>query len=88
MQLVQFLDHLVPYDTFLNDVAARIVCMLKADADDPEYVSQNVAWRMFGRKNVERWRREGKIEPAKRPGRLEYKTSELRLLQRNKQDYF
>ena len=54
MPLFQFLDHLIPYDTFLNDLAARIVKLLKADHDDPEYVSQRKAYQMFGRRNVER----------------------------------
>lgn len=85
---MQFLDHLIPYDTFLNDIAARVVRMIKTDADDPEFVSQRKAFEMFGRRNVERWRRQGKIEPCIRPGRLEYKTAELRLLQRTIQDYF
>lgn len=85
MAFLQFLDHLIPYDTFLNDVAARVVKMLKNDMDDPEYVSQRKAYEMFGRRNVERWRKEGKVEPCKRPGRLEYRTADLRLLQRVKQ---
>ena len=88
MAFLQFLDHLIPYDAFLNDVAARVVKMLKTDKDDPEYVSQRKAYEMFGRRNVERWRKEGKVEPCKRPGRLEYRTADLRLLQRVKQDYF
>lgn len=88
MAFLQFLDHLIPYDTFLNDVAARVVKMLKTDKDDPEYVSQRKAYEMFGRRNVERWRKQGKIEPCKRPGKLEYRTADLRLLQRVKQDYF
>lgn len=88
MAFLQFLDHLIPYETFLNDVAAKIVGLLQADKDDPEFVSQRKAFEMFGRRNVERWRRLGKIEPCKRPGRVEYRTSELRVLQRVKQDYF
>lgn len=88
MQFLQFLDHLIPYDTFLNDVASRVVAMLKIDKDDPEFISQRKAWELFGCRNVERWRRQGKIVPFKRPGRLEYRTSELRLLQRTIQDYF
>ena len=84
MAFLQFLDHLIPYDTFLNDVAARVVKMLKSDKDDPEYVSQRKAYEMF----VERWRKQGKVEPCKRPGRLEYRTADLRLLQRVTQDYF
>lgn len=88
MPLFQFLDHLIPYDIFLNDLAARIVKLLKADHDDPEYVGQRKAYQMFGRRNVERWRRQGKIVPYKRPGKVEYSTSELRFLQRTVQDYF
>lgn len=88
MALLQFVDRLIPYDTFLNDVAARVVRLLKSDNDDPEFVSQRKAYQMFGRRNVERWRRQGKVEPHKRPGKLEYRTADLRLLQRVKQDYF
>lgn len=88
MAFLQFLDHLIPYDTFLDDVASRVVKMLKTDKDDPEFVSQRMAYSMFGRRNVERWRKQGLVEPCKRPGRLEYRTAELRLLQRRKQDYF
>lgn len=88
MAFLQFLDHLIPYDTFLDDVAARVVKMLKSDKDDPEFISQRKAYEMFGRRNVERWRKQGKIVPCKRPGKLEYRTAELRLLQRVKQDYF
>ncbi|MBO5054289.1 MAG: hypothetical protein J6C44_08685 [Muribaculaceae bacterium] len=88
MAFLQFLDHLIPYDTFLNDVAARVVKMLKTDSADPEYVSQRKAYDMFGRANVERWRKQGKVEPCKRPGKLEYRTADLRFLQRATQDYF
>lgn len=87
MALLQFLDHLIPYETFLNDLASRVVALLKNDNDDPEYLSQRKAYEVFGRRNVERWRRQGKIEPIKRPGKVEYRTSELRMLQRTVQDY-
>lgn len=70
MMFLQFTDNLVPYDTFLNDVAARVVKMIKAGRDDPEYVSQRKAFAMFGRANVERWRRQGKIQPSKDRVRL------------------
>ena len=87
MQLVQFLDRLVPYDHFLNDVAAAVVKMLNTDKNDPEFISQRKAFNMFGRANVERWRKQGKIEFYKRPGRVEYRTADLRHLQRVQQDY-
>ena len=88
MQFLEFSDHAIPYDTFLKDVASSVVKMLKEENDDPEFVSHRKACSMFGRRNVERWRKQGLIESSKRPGRLEYRTSELRYLQRQKQDYF
>ena len=88
MQFLQFLDHLIPYETFLNDLAARVVKLLKADKDEPEYISQRKAYEIFGRRNVERWRRQGKVQCYKRPGKVEYRTADLRLLQRTVQDYF
>ena len=86
--LLHFSDHLIPYDTFLNDIASRVVRLLKSDADDPEFVSQRKAFDMFGRRNVERWKRLGMVQSYKRPGKVEYRTADLRLLQRQSQDYF
>ncbi len=87
MKILQVFDRLIPYDAFLNDLAARIVKMIKADSNDPEFVSQRKAYELFGRRNVERWKRQGKVESYKRPGKVEYRTSDLRLLQRTVQDY-
>ena len=86
--LLHFTDHLIPYDTVLNDIASRVVRLLKSDANDPEFVSQRKAYEMFGRRNVERWKRLGLVKSFKRPGKVEYRTADLRLLQRQSQDYF
>ena len=87
MAFLQFADKSVPYQVFVEDVAAKVVYMLKQDKSDPEYVSQRKAFEIFGRRNVERWRKQGKVSPCKRPGKLEYLTADLRLLQRTQQDY-
>jgi len=84
---IQFSDKLVSYETFMSDLSARVVRMMKSDAADPEYVSQRTAYSIFGRKNVDRWRRNGKIKSYKRPGKVEYCMADLRLLQRTEQDY-
>lgn len=84
---IQFPDKSVTYSTFLDDIASRVVALLKKDANDPEYISQRKAFEIFGRRNVERWRRLGRVKPSKRPGKVEYKTSDSRLLQRTEQDY-
>lgn len=88
MLTLDFPDKSVSYDTFVHDVAASVVRMLSEVRNDPETISQRQAFAMFGRANVERWRREGRIEPCKRPGKVEYRTAELRALQRIHQDYF
>lgn len=88
MAFLQFADKSVPYRVFIRDVAAEVVSLLKQDSVLPEYISQRQAFSIFGRGNVERWRRLGKTSPCKRPGKLEYRTAELRLLQRTQQDYF
>lgn len=87
MTFLQFADKSVPYGVFVKDVAAEVVHLLKKDDADPDFVSQRKAFEMFGRRNVERWRKQGKVSPYKRPGKLEYRTSDLRLLQRTQQDY-
>lgn len=87
MVFFNFKDYHISYATFLNDLAARIVHLLKLDANDPEFISQNKAFQMFGRGNVERWRKQGKVLAYKRPGKVEYRTADLRLLQRIQQDY-
>ena len=52
MDYLNFSDMCVKYSTFLDDVAARVVHLLKQDANDPEFISQNKAFEMFGRGNV------------------------------------
>lgn len=88
MSFLQFTDRLVPYDRFINDIAAKVVSLIQSDSTDPDYISQRKAFAMFGRRNVERWRKQGKVVPCKRPGKVEYRTADLRLLQRVEQDYF
>lgn len=88
MLTLDFIDKSVTYATFIRDVASEVVRQLKEHRDDPETVSQRKAYAMFGRGNVDRWRRQGKVTPCKRPGKVEYFVSELREAQRTPQDYF
>lgn len=88
MHTLDFSDMSVTYDTFVRDVATSVVRMLTEVRNDPEFISQRQAYAIFGRGNVDRWRKQGKIEPCKRPGKVEYRTAELRTLQSKKQDYF
>lgn len=84
---IQFSDRAVPYNVFLNDLADAVAERMQ-EKDGSEYISQNEAFRRFGRANVTRWRHTGKIEPCKRIKKLEYRLSDLRRLQAVRQDYF
>ena len=88
MQILEFPDKSVTYATFINDLATTVVRMMSESSKDPDMISQRQAFAMFGRANVERWRKQGKIEPCKRPGKIEYRTADLRALQRIQQDYY
>ena len=85
---MEFSDKMVSYHTFVNDLAERIVNKLQRMKKDPEIISQRKAYSMFGRGNVDRWKRKGWVHVRKRPGKIEYTTSELRMLQQKEQDYF
>lgn len=88
MITIQFPDRMVSYETFMTDLASRIANQLKQAEADPDTISQRKAYSIFGRANVDRWRRQGRIEPCKHGGKLEYRTADLRMLQHIKQDYF
>lgn len=85
---IQFPDKVVSYDTFMDDLSSRIVRKMQRAEVDPKTVSQRKAYSIFGRANVDRWRKEGRIHPCKRPGKVEYCMADLRLLQQTQQDYF
>lgn len=85
---IQFPDKVVSYETLLNDLSSRIVRKMQRAEADPETVSQRKAYAIFGRANVDRWRREGRVHPCKRPGKVEYFMADLRMLQQTQQDYF
>lgn len=85
-----FPDKCVTYGTFINDLATALVPKLLEAMENPsDLISQNQAFKIFGQGNIRRWRKKGLVEPvSKRPGKIEYRISTLRLLQQRKQDYF
>lgn len=85
---ISFSDKVVSYETFMNDLTTRLALFIQNDKNDPEMISQRKAYKLFGRGNVDRWRKKGKVKPCVRPGKIEYPTKILRVLQRTEQDYF
>lgn len=84
---IAFADGEVSYERFVNDVAQRIVEKLSSQPKQ-DFISQNEAYRRYGRANVDRWLRQGKVHPRKRPGKMEYIIAELDRAQTVQQDYF
>ena len=85
---IDFIDKSVTYDTFVRDVASSVVRLLSEVRNDPEYISKRRAYELFGRGNVDRWLKNEDIKPHIRPGKIELKMVELRVLQNREQDYF
>lgn len=77
----------ISYERFISDLASKVVSVMKAESEIPEFICQRQAYRMFGRANVERWRRTGKVVAYKRNRKVEYRTADLRQQQDHQQDY-
>lgn len=90
MLQLTFPDKCVTYHTFINDLATALVPkLMEAMVNPSDILSQRQAYKLYGEGNVKRWRRDGVLEPvSKRPGKIEYRISDLRILQQRKQDYF
>lgn len=88
LQLV-FPDKCVSYETFIEDLSNSLVPkVVNALRMDNDIVSQREAYRKFGEGNVRRWISKGLLEPlSKRPGKIEYKLTDLVILQNRPQDY-
>jgi hypothetical protein len=51
------------------------------------FITQNQAYKRFGRRNVERWVQEEKVKSYFRPKNVEHKMTELLAAAENQQDY-
>lgn len=89
MLQIAFSDRCVTYDTFINDLTTALVPKLLEAMENPsDIISQRRAFKIFGEGNIRRWLRQGRLKPfSKRPGKIEYKLSSLRILQQRTQDY-
>lgn len=85
---VAFADKSVTYDKFLDELAIRLAVRLNLVKKSNGVISQNQAYRMFGRADVERWIKSGKLKPARiSPGKIRYNIVDLCKLSKIKQNY-
>ncbi len=83
-------DKYMQSEDFFKLVAKEMaIQLLELKRSPSDIISQRKAFAEFGKGNVLRWRRTGRLEVfAKRPGKVEYKRSDLLKLQHCQQDYF
>ena len=84
----QFLDTTVTYDQFITDLATKIALKMHQVEKGQLEISQAQAYKMFGRADVERWVKNGKIEPVRiSPGKKRYRLIHLQKLADVQQNY-
>lgn len=85
---LQFFDKSVTFEQFVNDLATRIALKMVQIEKGQLEISQAKAYKMFGRADVERWIKSGKLQPCRvSPGKKRYKLTDLQKLASIQQNY-
>lgn len=83
-----FADASVTFEQFTNELAVKIALKLYQVQRGELEISQAQAFKMFGRADVERWVKSGKIAPCRiSPGKKRFKLVELQKLASIQQNY-
>lgn len=78
---VTFADKSVTYDKFLDELAIRLAVRLNLVQKSNGAISQNQAYKMFGRADVDRWIKTGRLRPERiSPGKILYNIVHLYML--------
>ncbi len=90
--MIQFGDKMLSFDTFLSAIRNVVQEEVNKAVGKRPFITQAKAYETYGRKNVERWKREGKIKDFARgrDGKItrhEYRISELDACANKVQDY-
>lgn len=77
----QFVDQTVTYEQFVNELATRIALKIHQVEKGQLEISQAKAFKMYGRADVERWVKSGKLQPSRiSPGKKRYRLIDLQKL--------
>lgn len=84
----QFVDQTVTYEQFVNELATRIALKIHQVEKGQLEISQAKAFKMYGRADVERWVKSGKLQPSQiSPGKKRYRLIDLQKLADIQQNY-
>lgn len=84
----QFVDQTVTYEQFVNELATKIALKIHQVEKGQLEISQAKAFKMYGRADVERWVKSGKLQPSRiSPGKKRYRLIDLQKLADIQQNY-
>lgn len=85
---IQFSDASVTYEQFVEELATKVALKMHQIEKGQLEISQAKAYKMFGRADVDRWVRTGKLKPCRiSPGKKRYKLIDLQRLASVQQNY-
>lgn len=85
---LQFLDKTVTFDQFVDSLATKVALRMHQVEKGQLEISQAQAYKMFGRADVDRWVKNGKIEPIRiSPGKKRFRLIYLQKLANIQQNY-
>ena len=85
---LQFSDKTVTFEQFVDMLATKVALRIHQVEKGQLEISQAQAYKLFGRADVERWIKNGKLMPCRiSPGKKRYKLSDLQQLASVKQNY-
>lgn len=83
-----FADKSITYSQFIDELATRLALKIHQVEKGQLEISQAKAFKMFGRGDVERWKKSGALQPSRiSPGIIRYKLIDLQKLANVKQNY-
>ena len=85
---LQFSDKTVTFDQFVDSLATKVALRMHQVEKGQLEISQAQAYRMFGRADVDRWVKNGKLKPVRiSPGKKRYRLVDLQELATIQQNY-
>ena len=86
--ILQFADQSVTFEQFVDVFATKVALRIHQVEKGQLEVSQAQAFKMYGRADVERWIKSGKLQPVRiSPGKKRYRLVDLQKLANIQQNY-
>ena len=85
---IQFIDKTVTFEQFVDALATKVALRIHQVEKGQLEISQAQAFKLFGRADVERWVKNGKLVPSRiSPGKKRYRLVDLQKLANIQQNY-